>query len=280
MNHPLPSYISGYTLVSSLSDKSYPYVVGLYRKSGRKYVLKLWFGSRFSRNYFSLRHEAAVLRSLSCHTSLPVSPVPFVEDITSPSYVGFVTRYIDARPLSTVVKSVKSQLRIYDRCLKYLSTVNASCHPEIPVKGLSYLFLILPLITLTAIINSPKHAGLILRGCLHVLLGLPSLFSLPSLMFVHGDLHHKNILLAGNKIYLTDFEQAVFTFPRMEIITTLSSIRNGGRFNELLLSRLDFSSPDRVLLAYNSIYNLTSQLPAQNISHYTRLLTLATNNAS
>lgn len=272
-SRPLPSQIAGYFLLKRLSSKNYPFGVGLYRKAGKRFVIKFWLGSCRSRHYFALRHEITVVSTLSSSQKpSPVFPVPYVETIEQKSCLGLVTDYVKGRPLSSV-GHVSSQVSSYLRCVDYLRR----CRPvsAIPTKHWVYILLALPFITAAALINSPGNAVEILKGVVKILTNLSALAKSRDLVLVHGDLHLDNIILSGRKFHLTDFEQSVFTYPQLELITTLSSIRNPAGFLSAVQRLLPHTPSTSALLAYNSIYNLTGHLPAANMAHYAKLLRLA-----
>jgi Ser/Thr protein kinase RdoA (MazF antagonist) len=206
-----------------------------------------------------------------------VSPVPFVAEIETPTFLALVTRYLPGTSLASL-SDPTDQLRRYRQCSRFLRAISRYVTEEeaaaMQKKSASYHLLTLPMITLASLVNTPEHASLILRGVVRFLTGLPSMRREP-ITLVHGDLHVKNIILSAGKTYITDFEQTTFTFSMLEPATTLSSIRNSREFLRKLSRSVPCTPQFRTLLAHCSIFNLTSHLPTENRRHYADMLKYA-----
>lgn len=293
----LPNTIRGYKLVSSLSEKSFPYAVGKYKtKKGDKFVLKVWSGSKKNLYYHNLFHEIDVYKTLSLAQKKlkqkklggKLSIPEFIEAIETKEKLILVIRFVEGDSLDSI-KDINRKLTIYKNANQYIKKLGRFCGRQeiklIGIRNWKHFSLLYPFIFAVAVIRNPRiFFDIVLLSTLFYK-GYLKMIGEKASTLVHGDLNLKNILVGkNNHYYIFDLEQARFTYPDFEFVTSISSKYNRDIFNYLLTEWYGVAENKRTLiralLANCLTHNLSSYMPEDSVSHYKKTINFAFKNFS
>jgi hypothetical protein len=143
-----------------------------------------------------------------------------------------LVKYINGKHLKTISENQK--IDIYDTLFKYLFYINKKL-PEQKQKLIIsrnnwYWILILPCVSLLAIIRHPETLTAILRGFLFFIIRIPILLKDKSLSFTHRDLGEWNVYVDGQEITLFDFQLSSMANPVLEYASTSLKLWNNKNF--------------------------------------------------
>lgn len=277
----LPKIVGSYVLIKDLQQKKvHPYAVGLYKKGGKKFVIKIWSGKLKDEFYYCLKNEITTLNLLDKTRKTKINSLPislkeistpkFIESIEKNNQLILIEEYIEGKKVSEI-KSIKIQLKFLEICQEYIQWIgdNIPTNEKGRIRDKSrFKFLYYyPLIFTAAFIKRPNLRTTLLKSVRTFISGIPMFLKYESKL-VHGDLHVQNIITRGKKIYILDTEIMMYTFPVYEQIVSLASFRNSNSLRKSILNELtkeaknnkDFKKLFKSLLVHNSTYDLTGNV--------------------
>ncbi len=280
--------INKYKLISKISPGSpKPFLVGLYEdKSGNKFVAKIWEGKIKDANYYNLLRESKVLRVLNAvqkrvkHGKVRVPEL--ANYLNQDNQLIVITKFAGGKRVNEI-KSIKTQLEIYQKSREFLLQLSNSCTKAemntIGIKNGKDFLIQYPFILTKSLITYPNKWKELLKGGLNVTIGLRAFFTSHKCVFVHGDLHLSNILVSESQITILDFEQSTFSFPELETVTSLASRLNPREIKEKLSESFTKSlekNPRAGMLAIIcSTHDLIERVSIECLNSYTQILVLA-----
>ncbi len=295
LKNSLPKKIKNYTLIRDLQlNKSYPFKVGLYNTDGdgTEKVIKVWRGPK-NIHYYDLQHQIAVLAATDSLTERVKGKLPeslknikwpnLLEVIQDGQMTAVITNFIEASPIEKI-KDVKIQWRYYNLVIEYLNQIcrymNDKEIKAIKKKTILRFLILLPYISVVAILENPNYTIKILKSVLCMIYALPAFINYNEFALIHGDLNYGNILANEKEIYLIDVEQTNISYSEFEYITTISTLGNTNEFKNKITDKIiELAKNDKrlsqrmgFLMLNCEIHNLTWNAPAENKVHYLELL--------
>ncbi|QQG47189.1 MAG: phosphotransferase [Candidatus Woesebacteria bacterium] len=278
----LPKKVGSYVLIKDLQQKKiHPYAVGLYKKDGNKFVIKIWSGNLKDEFYYCLKNEIAALAILNKTRKFKIKSLPthlrqvstpgFIESIDKNNQLILIAEYIEGKKVSEL-KSTEKQLLYLNICQEYIKWIGDNIPPKerklIRDKSKLKFLYYYPLIFAAAFIKRPDLRSILLKSVHTFISGVPMFLKFESRL-VHGDLHVQNIITKGKKIYILDTEIMMYTFPVYEQIVSFASFRNSYSLQKKILDSLirkakknkEFKILLKSLLIHNSTYDLTGNVP-------------------
>lgn len=293
----LPEKIGEFKLFSDLqNDKHYPFKIGLYQRSKKQIVAKIWEGLHKDLHYYDLVHEITLNWILTNVRKRVVKILPHeIAGYSTPGFLGvireksriiFLSEYVSGSKLSSV-RSDTGKFEYYQNCIKYLAFLgnHMTRHEKMLISnkgGFEYIIQF-PFILTASLLKHWGKRVLIGKGAVLFIKMLPQLFKYNKFVLVHGDLNYDNIILSDNFVYILDFEQTVFTFPEYETICTLSSGRNSKPFvvNVLGSGIIETYKKHKGyklfsgLMANCQIHNLIGNVSSENHNRYFKRIEMA-----
>lgn len=232
-----PRFIKSYSFVRETdfdSSRNSEYRFAIYKNvKGKKALAKLWSGNIKTFAYYSLLNEIE-LSSIASHmqgrvlkkSNSPTVRIPTqIASVKKKNCVLVLSEYIDGSIVGDFTK--KKHYLWYIQSVEFLRGLDSaitSRETGIIQNRTGFHFLLLyPLTLIVAIRNYPHLWKLLVRNIPVVIKSLPELLKRRDLVLTHRDLHGKNLMFSGSRIFLIDFQLAVRTIPEYELICTLAS---------------------------------------------------------
>ncbi len=293
-NIKLPSEINKYKLIRDLSSRNRHFAVGLYEDKKGKVIIKIWEGKVKDLHYFALEHQIKLTKVLTNvqkrmekNKKLTIRVPSYVDSKQKHNQLIFISEYVQGDSLEKFSKSENIKWSIYLQCLNFLKDVSTFCTDEerkvITTKTLWDFIFLYPLINIAAIIMHPRYMFKILKGAIIFYSGILGLRGVKADRIIHGDLHPDNILVSKNSKFLIDIEQARFSYPDYEMISSAALKGNSKEFKRKVVKML-FSKRSKLnkklslcLVVNNSIHNLSGDKDKLGVKSYLWMLDQAFN---
>ncbi len=205
-------------------DPSDSYYFGYYQKKSKLAFVKFWSAARRNLRYRWLQNEANFYQMFWSKLKPRLSKDQVV---TIPRYHGssfrdlpyLMIERIKATPISKLDHKV--QVKMIGQVLSFLHQLSAVITKSelrlLPPRGPLYWVLLMPPVTLGALLRHRSHYKTIFSLACCFLLNLPWLISRKDRGVVHRDINEWNILKNKQGIILIDFQLACYGDPLVEI---------------------------------------------------------------
>ncbi len=216
--------IGEYKLIKPIK-KNYPsdFSVGIYQMRDKKYFVKTWRGYFKNLSYYSIINEYFVNKiienqSISLGGNKKLNFPKVVSFVKEEKTFSIIFKYIEGTNLETLSAEIKSEL--LSNIAKKLHGLSKKLTKNeliiFPKRSLSFYILTLPIITVCSLTLLRFHYfGKILEYFKGALVNVFDKNNL-NLELSHRDLNPNNVIIKGNKVYLTDNEGMVFTIPNYD----------------------------------------------------------------
>lgn len=250
----LPQKVGKYELISSLKKIGTikPFKLGIYKDAfGNKAVAKFWYGKYKDFNYYALNNELVLYQILTRVIKRLGNNIPAeYKNIKLPKIVlknesknqrVILVEYVDGDVSVglTSQQKIKLYFKVVD-FLNYLGTrLTQNERRSISKRNAKNYILLYPFLLVKALLTHPRATLPLLKGIPIFIKSIPILLTEDTNPLVHRDLHFRNILVNGKKIYLIDLQLCALTLKLHENITTLRYLWKEGDFYKYLLKEID-----------------------------------------
>lgn len=229
-----PTRISAYRLIRAHRSSCVHcgVSVGEYRKNGKRYLIKTWYGRWKNLKYYSLLHEffatyalyRAAKRMLRSPLGNQISFSKPIRLIRNGQGFSTVYEFVEGKPLSAY--ALREQTYVFDSITHHLSELTKVLTPSeraaISTRGLFFYVLALPYIFSVSLLTGKLPLLPAVTAFAAGLFALPKL-SHTSLVLSHRDIDPQHIIMGKKTITLVDCEHMVLTFTGYD--TTLRALR-------------------------------------------------------
>jgi peptidoglycan/xylan/chitin deacetylase (PgdA/CDA1 family) len=205
-------------------DPSDSYYFGYYQKKSKLAFVKFWSATRHNLRYRWLQNEANFYRIFwsKLKSRLSQNQVVTIPHYYESSFQGLpylMIERIEAIPISKLDHKV--QVKMIGQVLSFLNQVTAVINRRelrlLPRRGPLYWMLLMPPVTLGALLRHPSHTKTIFSLACCFLVNLPWLILRKERGIVHRDINEWNILKNKRGIILIDFQLVCYADPLIEI---------------------------------------------------------------
>lgn len=252
----------GLNLLKTLSHARSYFGTGLYAGEGnKKYVVKFWSGKYPDVCYYLLLREITLLEYLKKNMRPgKVSFPEFVASFSSSNELVLITNFFPSHANGK-----------YTQAIEFLHSLPMGL--PIPVKSAWYFILLFPVIWTISVFRHWSLLPLLVQSWAIFWLNSSFLFRSYEPVFVHGDLHPDNLLTDGQKILILDPGQAIYTYPELEIASTIACPNINDKFKQSLIPAQNKQVFSAVGI-YCAICNLTRAASPVYINSLVNLLNL------